>query len=178
MQSAIRRHRPPPTGNRIDRADSLAGCLVVLLIWAGALFWAGCDSGLKPPPEPEAGAIEVVIEYIGAWPARSEVKDLRFVAMQFVPQDTADFLQLNRMAISDGLTRNVDADTVLIGEVEAGPYPYAGVAQQFAADLLAWRPVGLYMDEGGLILVDPGATTSVSLVVDFDNPPVFPPSPE
>jgi len=119
-----------------------------------------------------------MIEYVGEWPPRTELRDLRFVAMQFVPRDTADFLQLNRMAISDGLARNVDADTVLIDDVEAGPYPYAGVAQQFAADLLAWRPVGLFTNEGGLILVDPGATTTVSLVVDFDHPPVFPPSME
>lgn len=149
-----------------------------LLLIAGSLPGFGCDTGLTPPPEPAAGAIEAIVEYTGEWPPRSELKDLRFVAMQFVPRDTADFLQLNRMAISDRLAFNVDADTVHLSDVEAGPYPYSGVAQQFAGDLLAWRPVGLYTDDGGLIIVEPGATTSVSIIVDFDTPPDFPPSTE
>lgn len=149
-----------------------------LLLSVMSVSAIGCDTGLEPPPEPASGAIEVIVGYTGQWPPRAELKDLRFVAMQFVPRDTADFLQLNRMAISDRLAFNVDADTVLLTDVEAGPYPYSGVAQQFAADLLAWRPVGLFTDGGGLIIVDPGATTSVALTVDFDNPPDFPPSTE
>ena len=148
---------------------------VALLILSGVLAASGCDAGLEPPPEPKAGAIEVIIDYAGAWPPPSELKDLRFVAMRFVPRDTADFLQLNRMAISDRLAFNVDADTVLLPDVEAGPYPYSGVAQQFAADLLAWRPVGLVAGDGGLVIVEPGDTASVSMTVDFDDPPVFPP---
>ena len=150
---------------------------LVLMLLAGTLASSGCDPGLEPPPEPDAGAIEVIIDYEGAWPPPAELKDLRFVAMRFVPRDTADFLQLNRMAISDRLTFNVEADTVVLHDVQAGPYPYSGVAQQFAADLLAWRPVGLVTRDGGLIIVQPGETTTVSMLVNFDDPPDFPPSP-
>ncbi|NNF04082.1 MAG: hypothetical protein HKN17_06410 [Rhodothermales bacterium] len=175
MPSALRSCRRGLPGRHCHHAHGMAASALLL---AACLCGAACDTGLEPPPEPDAGAIEVIVEYTGAWPPRAQLKDLRFVAMRFVPSDTADFLQLNRMAISDRLAYNVSADTVTLSDVEAGPYPYAGVAQQFAADLLAWRVVGLYAEDGGLIVVDPGRTTSISMSVDFDDPPVFPPAAE
>ena len=143
------------------------------------LLLAGCDHGLTPPEEPPFGAIRGVIVYADpdAWPPRSEVRDLRFVAMRFVPQDTADFLQLNRMEISETLAYGVARDTIRIDNVAVGFFPYTGVAQQVTPDILAWRPVGLLDGNGGFFEVRPGETTEVSVTVDFDNPPPFPPPP-
>jgi hypothetical protein len=148
-------------------------CLLLALPLA-----VGCDHGLAPPPVPPAGAIRGIVVYVGhpdAWPPRDEVRDLRFVAMRFVPRDTADFLQLNRMVISETLRYRVPSDTFFIDDVAAGIFPFSGVAQHFSDDLLAWRPVGLYEGDGGLFEVRPGEVTEVSVTVDFKNPPRFPP---
>jgi hypothetical protein len=140
------------------------------------LFAAACDHGFAPPDEPPSGVIRALISYEGVWPSESDVHDLRFVAMRFVPRDTADFLQLNRMAISDRLPYGVQMDTVTVRDVETGAFLYSGIAQQFEADLLAWRPVGLYVENEGVFFVTAGDTTSIALTVDFDHPPPFPPS--
>lgn len=144
--------------------------LLVALAASGAA--SGCTSGLEPPPEPGFGRIEVQISYVGAWPPAEEVRDLRFVALRFVPRDTTDLLQLNRMVISGGLARNVWADTVALEMVPEGTYVYAGVAQQFSADLFDWRPVGLV--EGSFDVL-PNATSRVWANVDFGDLPPFPP---
>lgn len=135
----------------------------------------GCDHGLVPPDAPETGQLVGTIVYTGEWPPLDELNDLRFVAMRFVPRDTSDFLQLNRMVISAGLRRHVNTDSFEILEVPSGLYPYSGVAQKFDSDLLSWRPVGLYTDSGGVFAVDPNKTTRISILVDFANLPPFPP---
>ncbi|GIV60475.1 hypothetical protein GQ464_017415 [Rhodocaloribacter litoris] len=140
-----------------------------------AAVLSGCDHGLAPPETPPAGAIRGVVTYTGTWPPRSEVRDLRFVALRFIPRDTTDLLQLNRMVFSETLAYGVPADTFFIDNVEAGTFPFSGVAQRFGTDPLAWRPVGLYRENGGLFQVRPGEVTELSLTVDFANPPPFPP---
>ncbi|RMF57630.1 MAG: hypothetical protein D6746_10770 [Bacteroidetes bacterium] len=145
----------------------------LLLLLTGLL--AGCDHGLAPPPEPPTGAIRGVITYVGPWPSRQEVRDLRFVALRFVPRDTSDFLQLNRMVFSETLAYGVPSDTFFVGDVVAGTFPYSGVAQHFSDDVLAWRPVGLYVENGGIFQVLPGDTVVLSITVDFEHPPPFPP---
>ncbi len=145
----------------------------------------GCTHGFEPPAEPPVGEVEVAITYLGhpeAWPTTQDsLRDLRFVAMQFVPEDTTDFFQLNRMAISDPLERRPDfrtaQDTVLLTEVEPGLYPYSGVAQQFSSFILDWRPVGLYEGNGGIFTVRAGERVHLTVQVDFRNPPPFPPEP-
>jgi hypothetical protein len=149
--------------------------LIQIVLIALVLIAAGCDHGFAPPDEPPSGVIRALISYEGAWPIESDVHDLRFVAMRFVPRDTADFLQLNRMAISDRLPYGVRNDTVTVEGVETGGFLYSGVAQQFEANLLAWRPVGLFSDNEGVFFVTSGDTTDISLTVDFDDPPPFPP---
>lgn len=141
----------------------------------GLALLLGCDHGLVPPDSPSSGTIRASVTYIGVWPLESEVHDLRFVAMRFVPRDTADFLQLNRMAISNRLEYNVRSQEVEISEVETGAFLYTGIAQQFSKDLLSWRPLGLYEENDGVFFVTKSETTDVSIVVDFANLPVFPP---
>lgn len=153
---------------------------LALAFAAAAAFWtAACDHGLAPPAEPPVGAVRAFISYEGAWPPRDSLLDLRFVAMQFVPQDATDLLELNRIEFSDRLPAEPprSADTVVLGNVDIGAYVFSGVAQHYATDLLAWRPVGLYEENGGVFHVRRGETTDVRVRVDFHNPPPFPSSP-
>jgi hypothetical protein len=136
-----------------------------------------CDDGLVVPEEELAGAISGSITYmnVSAWPPDSTIFDIRFVAMRFVPVDTADFLQLNRMEISSSLRRRVATDTFFIEDVTPGTFPYSGVAYQFSEDIFDWRPVGVYSENDGIFTVSNGETAYVEVIVDFENPPVFPP---
>lgn len=139
------------------------------------LLSTGCDHGLEPPERAPDGSISATVTYLGEWPPASEVVDFRFVAMRFVPQDTLDFLQLNRMAISGRLAYGVERDSFTVQAVQPGVFVYTGIAQQQTSDILSWRPVGLLDGDGGLFTVEPGANTPLSITVDFDNLPVFPP---
>lgn len=130
------------------------------------------------PDEVLPGAIAGVVTYVHGsddWPPDSTLYDIRFVALRFVPTDTADFLQLNRMEISDRLSTRVARDSFLIRDVAPGVFPYSGVAYQYSANFFNWKPVGLSEGNGGVFTVKDGETTHVSVVVDFDNPPIFPP---
>ena len=143
--------------------------LLVLL-----LLLAACDGGLEPPIT-STGAIRATIAYppLDQWPSADSLRDLRFVALRFVPRDTTDFFDLTRISFSDGLTRRVLADTVVLSGVPATFYPYAGVAQQFSRNVLDQRPVGLVLGDG--FLVPRGDTVDVRVTVDFRSPPPFPP---
>lgn len=123
------------------------------------------------------GRLTGTITYVEAsWPPRDSVRDLRFVALPFVPQDTSDlFRDLDDLVIGESLEYGVARDSFAIDAVPAGTYVYAGVAQQYSPDVLDWRPVGLVEDDGGILQVRDGLTTTVHLSVDFTNPPPFPP---
>lgn len=135
-----------------------------------------CDHGLTPPDEPPVGVIRGMIEYVGTWPPPDSLHDLRFVAMRFIPQDTSDFLQLNRVVFTPRSLRfNVERDTFTISNVAAGTYVYSGVAQQYTSNIFSWRPVGLYQNDDGIFQVRSGDTTDIEISVDFSHPPPFPP---
>ena len=140
-----------------------------------SLLVSGCDHGLAPPDIPPTGSIIGQVRYTGEWPGENDVRDLRFVAMRFVPTDTADFLQLNRMAISPRLAYGVASDSFSLMDIETGTFFYSGVAQQFSENILSWKPIGLYAEQGGIFQVKSGETTRISIQVDFRNPPPFPP---
>lgn len=146
---------------------------VAVVILAGLL--PSCDHGLAPPEPEVPGAIHGIVRYRGEWPPQTDVHDLRFVAMRFMPRDTADFLQLNLMAISGRLDYGVTADTFVVEDVAPGLFVYSGVAWQFTPNLLSWKPVGLYERDGGLFAVEPRQTTEIEIDVDFARLPPFPP---
>ena len=155
-----------------------AGTRTVLTFLFGAVWLIGCDHGLEPPADPETGFIHARIQYEGglaSWPSPDSLTDLRFVAMQFVPRDTSDFIQLNRMVFSDRLQYDVAEQDITLAGVETGTFVYSGVAQKFGPGLFEWRPVGLITDNEGIFVVSANETTSVDIVVDFDEPPLFPP---
>jgi len=155
-----------------DRRGSKQRQLASLLL---VFMGISCDGGLAPPAEEPVGAIRGVVEYSGAWPAADSLYDLRYVAMRFVPRDTTDFLQLNRLIFSDPLELYVERDTFLISGVRPGVFVYSGVAQQYASNIFAWRPVGLYDVEGGVFRVHSNDTVQIGLRVDFADLPPFPP---
>jgi len=146
-----------------------------LLILA-LLLLTGCDHGLSPPDAPPYGTIRGSITYAdrAAWPPRDSLNDLRFFALPFVPRDTLDlFRDLNQLVFSDRLRYYTAADSFVIDSVQAQLYVYGGVAQQFSRNLLDWRPVGL----AHLFQVRPGEVTELTITVDFNNLPPFPPLP-
>lgn len=149
--------------------------LLGVLVIAALLAAAGCDHGLEPPDRAADGAIYGTVTYSGTWPPESQFRDLRFVAMRFVPQDTLDFLQLNRMEISSRLAYGVEQDSFRISGVAPGVFLYSGIAQQQTSDILSWRPIGLFEENAGLFSVEPASETRINLTVDFENLPVFPP---
>ncbi len=152
-------------------------CPIPRTLWlAGAMLLASCDHGLTPPDTPPSGTLRAVITYTGAWPPSEALQDLRFVAMTFVPRDTADILDLRRIVFSPTpLAFNVSSDTVVLSDVKTGTYVYSGVAQRYSQSFVDWRPVGLVEANGGVFHVRAGETTNVSVDVDFAHPPLFPP---
>lgn len=145
--------------------------VLLLLLW---LLTAGCDHGLEPPEAAPFGAIRGTITYVqppNAWPSDS-LFDLRFFALPFIPQDTLDlFRDLNQLVFSDRLAFRVTEDGFFIDSVQAQIYLYSGVARQFTRNLLDWHPVGL----APIYQVRPGEVTEVTITVDFENLPPFPP---
>ena len=139
------------------------------------LFSTGCDNGLEPPTDASLGSIRGVVTYTGEWPEPAAVRELRFVGMPFIPRDTSDFLQLNRLAISDTLARFVTEDRFFLPEVKAGVYVYSGVAENFGRGIIDWRPVGLYEEGDGTFVVRGNETTELVLTIDLNTRPIFPP---
>lgn len=145
-----------------------------LAVLAGLLVVASCDSPIEPPSDNAEGTIRGVIQYVSAWPPIEEFRDLRFVAMRFIPQDTADFLQLNRLEFSDKLIYGTDNQTIILSEVPAGTYPFAVVARQRTSYALSWQALGIYGENNGVFVVARDETVDVSITVDFENLPQFP----
>ncbi|TVQ03968.1 MAG: hypothetical protein EA359_07890 [Balneolaceae bacterium] len=154
------------------RVAPILSCLISLLIIAG------CDSGLKPPFEDPLppGAIRGTISYSGEWPPQQSLVDLRFVPLTKAPQTVFDiFADLENLRFSGRLQYFVQDDTFIVEDVVNGVYVYNIIAQQFGNNILAdWRPVGIYTENDGIIVVN-GDTTTIHIHVDFDNLPPFPP---
>jgi len=142
--------------------------------FAALVLMLGCDGGIGPPEERRTGTIAGTISYSQPWPPAEKFREIRFVALRFVPQDTADFLQLNRIVYSNPLAYGVARDSFMIPLVDVGFFPYSGVARQATEDIFSWGPIGLYEDDEGVFAVEASETTFVHVVVDFDSPPDFP----
>ena len=152
----------------------MAGVLLLVVLWP-----AGCDHGLEPPDAPPLGAIRGTITYTApsAWPPSDSLVDLRFFALPFVPRDTLDlFRDINLLVFSETLDFYATRDSFFVSDVAPRTYVYSGVAQQFSGDLLDWRPVGLYAENGGIFLVRPGEISELDITVDFNDLPPFPPA--
>lgn len=126
-------------------------------------------------PDP-TGVITGTITYSGKWPPEDSLIDLRFVPLKSSPQTAQDiFADIDNLVFSDKLDFYVERDTFIVNDVPNGVYVYNAVAQQYGGRILQdWRPVGLYAENDGMIIVE-GDTTSITIQVDFDNLPPFPP---
>jgi hypothetical protein len=137
-----------------------------------------CEGGLEPPieePNP-TGVITGTITYSGDWPPEDSLVDLRFVPLKSIPQTAQDiFSDIENLVFSEQLNFYVEQDTFIVNDVPNGVYVYNTIAQQYGNNIFAdWRPVGLYNANDGIIIVD-GDTTSITIHVDFENLPPFPP---
>ncbi len=140
------------------------------------LFITGCDRGLEPPHEEisPVGSIAGTVHYSGEWPPPSQLNDLRFIPFETAPQNTAEIIaDFNNLKYSDRLRYNVESDTFLVDDLENGVYQYNTVVQQYGG-IFEWRPVGVYDDNNGVIIIE-GETVHITIDVDFDNLPPFPP---
>lgn len=152
-------------------------CVTLTVVASLAFLFFGCDGGLEPPREDRNGAIHGIIQYQGTWPPADSVRDLRLVAMRFVPRDTSDLLELNRLAISDRLSYGATAETVVVGGVRPGVFVYTGVAVNYAESIFAWRPIAVFEENDGVFEVRPADTAYIRVNVDFSSRPPFPPEP-
>lgn len=148
------------------------------LLLCASLFFASCEGGLEPPmdePNP-TGVITGTITYTGEWPPEDSLKELRFVPLKSPPQTAQDiFADIDNLVFSEQLDFYVERDTFTVNNVPNGVYVYNTVAQQYGERILQdWRPVGVYDENNGMIIVE-GDTSSISIHVDFDNLPPFPP---
>lgn len=148
------------------------------LLLCAAFLLASCEGGLEPPIQEAnpTGVITGTITYSGEWPPEDSLKDLRFVPLKSPPQTAQDiFSDIENLVFSEQLSFYAERDTFTVNDVPNGVYVYNTVAQQYGNNIFAdWRPVGLYYENNGIILVD-GDTTSITIQVDFDNLPPFPP---
>lgn len=140
-------------------------------------YLAGCDGGLTPPDietEP-IGVIEGIVTYSGEWPPADSLNNLRFVPLRSIPQTPQDiFSDIDNLVFSEKLDYYVERDTFTVEKVPNGVYVYNAVAQNFSKSILDWKPVGVYEENDGIIFMNDD-TISITIHVDFDNPPPFPP---
>lgn len=150
----------------------------IALLLIASFFFASCEGGLEPPieePNP-TGVITGSITYSGKWPTEDSLVDLRFVPLKSPPQTAQDiFADIENLVFSERLDFFVEKDSFTVNEVPNGVYVYNTVAQQFGNNIFGdWKPVGLYDQNDGIIIVE-GDTTTITIHVDFDNLPPFPP---
>ena len=138
---------------------------------------SACYGGLQPagPDSDDRGVITGIVTYSGEWPPADSLLDLRFVPLRSEPKTAQDiFSDIDNLVFSERLDYFVDSDTFLVDEVQNGVYTYNTIAQRFGDELFAdWRPVGIYSEDDGIILMQ-GDTVRISIRVDFDNLPPFP----
>ena len=133
---------------------------------------------MEPPieePDPK-GVIMGTVTYSGDWPPDNELIQLFFIPLPFIPNSVGDIMsQLSSLRTSGSLQRNVDDDDFLVDELPNGAYIYNIIANQYDSNIFQdWRPLGLFSENDGVIIVS-GDTTVISIHVDFDNLPPFPP---
>ena len=140
----------------------------------------GCDKGLEPlveEPDP-TGVIMGTVTYSGEWPPENELIELFFIPLPFKPTSIVQILQqMNNLRTSNSLQRYQDEDEFMVDDVPNGAYIYNIIANQYGRNQLTdWRSLGVYDENDGVIIVS-GDTTVISIHVDFDNLPPFPPEP-
>lgn len=154
---------------------------------------AGCDTGLAPINEPSG--FSGVIRFKN-WPPADSVRDLRIVAFETYPRDSAGIL----LTLLSGRAAVYPADLSSKGSlpkfVDSTPYEfntknginlkvqqynYIVVAQLYGSNSFTdWRPAGVYTTEPNTFNPSPvrvllhKITPNIDIEVDFHNPPPKP----
>ena len=164
-----------------------------ILFAACFLSYSGCDTGLGPIVEPSG--FTGVIRFKN-WPTADSVRDLRLVAFDTYPSDSAGiFLALlsGRVAVypadltaAGSLPKFVDSVaftvTTKVGiNFKYQQYGYVIVAQLYGPNAFAdWRPAGVYtlqpntFNPAPVFLRVNRFSTNIDILVDFQNPPPKP----
>jgi hypothetical protein len=160
------------------------------LLFALLVLCSGCDSELGPLNGPSG--FSGLIRFKN-WPSADSVHDMRIVAFEAYPSDSAGILATLLAghgavypAIGTKFPAFVDslqyAFTTTDGtNLQLKDYEYVIVAQQFGPNVLAdWRPVGVYPAAPGSFIPAPvrvilhHVIPGIDFQVDFHNPPPKP----
>lgn len=127
-----------------------AAVLLAFLI----LLFAGCNEELGPSTEPTG--LKGVIRFKN-WPAADSVRDLRLVAFDTFPSDSAGILSLllgGRAAAFPAIGTKFplfldslayEFTTINGTNLQVRNYEYIIIAQQFGPNILSdWQPAGVY----------------------------------
>lgn len=135
-------------------------------------MFIGCDHGFSPP-EIRYGTIEAHIKFQGTRP--QNIDQIIFAAARFKPILITDIVtRFNEIAISSNLKSLIPADdqtelVVRLENIEAGLYPYLGVAMtETGQALTSARIVVPYRGGDGSVLVTSNQTVRVDLIANFD----------
>jgi hypothetical protein len=161
---------------------------VLLLV---VVFFPGCDTGLGPLNEP-AGFRGTI--HFTNWPPVDSVKDLRLVAFETFPSDSAGIvpalltgravvyppigLPLGFPQFQDTVSYELTTQET---SLQLKKYDYVIVVLRYGRNLVAdWKPVGVYTTNPGSFEPSPvrvllhKITPGIDIVVDFHNPPPKP----
>jgi len=176
----------------MNKARYAATALTVLL-----LFAAGCDTGLGPPDEPSGFSGVVRFRH---WPPADSVLELRLIAFQTYPSDSASILldllygyavaypQIGQPNLLLDTTQHVlFADSIRYTfstagtTLKVGVYNYVAMAWRYGPNVFAdWSPAGVYSTGPGPYDAAPvrvllhKTITGIDIVADFATPPPKP----
>jgi hypothetical protein len=164
--------------------------------FAGALaisfltLWSGCDSGLAPLNEP--AGFRGVIRFKN-WPPPDSVVELRLVAFETFPSDSASILPgliAGQIVFyppfgSSGFPTFLDsleyAFTTKGTTLQVKKYDYVVIALRYGQNVLTdWKPVGVYTTTPNSFIPAPvrvllhRITPDIDFQVDFHNTPPKP----
>ncbi len=128
---------------------------VIIALFFGILFYAGCDEGIQAPATSPTGGTGIsgfsgIITYKN-WPPPDSLLNLRLVAFRKFPpgniltEVTTDSAIIYPPLVGgSSLPFNVDT-THYFTPASAGEYKYVVVAQQYGPNVLTdWRAIGQY----------------------------------
>lgn len=176
-------------------SHSKAAFFAAIVLAAAAFLISGCDKGLAPIYE-ESGFEGVI--YYSNWPPATEVRELRLLVFDWIPQDSTRLVDILLSSIADpghvvlypalgtpGLRKNLDTThyrlTISGSTLQAKEYKYIVLAQRYGPNSFTdWRPAGVYTHDpvtrqpAPVLVRSRRLIQGVDIYVDFTNPPPKP----
>ena len=164
----------------------IAAALLTALVFVSS----SCDKGLEPSNEP-SGFSGVI--HFKNWPPPDSVLELRLVAFEKYPSDTASIVEalfsgeavLYPPVGATGFPKFVDSIEYVFDNagavIKVTKYDYVVVAWRYGTNFFAdWRPAGVYttnpgsFDPAPVLVLLHRITPDIDIEVDFYNPPPRP----